>query len=103
MTKREFAQLLVDRLNDMMLYDPVALHKLCETRVPCNKALIDHPTVQVLDGEDGLPLRVGMLGVLNGLVGTRSTGGGFIAGIYDDGGQLQEFKVLDEAEVKPKG
>ena len=104
MTQREQAQLIVDRLNDMMLYDAEAMHKLCETRVPCNQALTDHPTVQVLDAQDGTPPKVGMLGVLNGLVGTRSTGGGYIAGNYDDEtGQLLEFQVLDDVDVKPKG
>jgi len=103
MTKRELAQLIVDRLNDAMLYDPEAMHKLCETRVSCNQALIDHPTIQVLVDDDKPPA-VGMIGILNGLVGTRDNGWGYIAGTYDDEtGQLLEFQVLDEAAVKPHG
>jgi len=53
--------------------DPVAMGKLAAHRVPCNKKLADHPSVQV--HSDGVNVHlVGMVGIING-----------IFGMYDDG------------------
>ena len=59
-------------LNELVRLDRPAMHALVESRVPCQEALADHPTVQVVsDGEDAV---VGFLGVLNGLFGTDAEG-----------------------------
>lgn len=70
----------VSFLNELTNIDPAAMQAFVLTRVPCNDALADHPTVQVLDGgDDGLGPKVGTLGILNGLFGTDSHGYGPIA------------------------
>lgn len=61
-------------LNEAMLLDPIAVRALIETRVPCNEALADHPTIQVHDPEDGSGPSVGFLGILNGIFGTYDGG-----------------------------
>ena len=65
-TKEELADLLIERLNEIAKVDPEAMGKLIETRVSCNKALQNHPTVQTCTA--AFPC-VGMLGIINGLVG----------------------------------
>jgi len=80
---------VVALLNEAVKLDPVAMHALVEARVPCNKALADHPTIQVsaYDELTGEPtpnwFKVGILGILNGLFGTDSAGWGYITANFD--------------------
>lgn len=68
---------------------------LVETRVYCNDALADHPTVQV-SVDKGKPT-VGVLGVLNGLCGVRHDGSGHIAAEFEDSGRISRFvRLRDE-------
>ena len=77
-------------LNEMVAMDPEAAHALVEQRVPCNKALQGHPTIQVQ--VDGTKAKVGLLGVLNGLFGADEEGWGPIAACFDDDtGKLTGF------------
>ena len=76
--KRQLAQEVVDYLNEVLALDPEALYGLIENRVPCNEALTNHATTQVSNG------RVGLLGILNGLVGVRSDAWGYITAVYAD-------------------
>jgi len=71
-------------LNELVKTDAEALHKLIETRVPCNRAMADHPTIQVqAAGKDNQDVKdsteeqwtVGLLGILNGLFGAYRDGG----------------------------
>jgi len=95
MNKLQLAQYIVDQLNEIYSHDPEALHALCESRVPCNEALRKHPTVQVLVEGGGTESRVGLLGILNGIVGIQDDGWGYISAIYDeDTMKLQGFNVL---------
>jgi hypothetical protein len=71
-------------LNHLLFFDRAAIEALVENRIPCNEALADHPSVQVCDLEQGSP-KVGLLGILNGLCGTREDGWGFIAAVYEEG------------------
>jgi hypothetical protein len=61
-------QEICDLLTSMLAADPVATHALLVNRVPCNRALLDHPSIMVdsLSADDSRPV-VGLLGVLNGL------------------------------------
>ncbi len=60
---------LVDLLNSMMDADATATHSLLINRVPCNDAMVDHPTVVCSEmGEGSQRYVVGLLGVLNGLL-----------------------------------
>jgi hypothetical protein len=86
----KIADLMVTYLNEILRLDPEAVHSLLETRVPCNTALADHPTVQV-HAQNGTHT-VGLLGVLNGFVGTDLDGWGFVCACYDNEGKLLEFK-----------
>ncbi len=83
---------VIDLLNELVKLDPEAAHALMEYRVPCNEALGDHPSIQVVQGESGLV--VGLLGVLNGFFGADEEGWGTICGVYDDGddGKLLRFE-----------
>lgn len=69
----EARRVIIETLNGMVAADPGALLALLETRVPCNDAMRDHPTVQVGRDDNGQAV-VGMLGILNGLVGTIPDG-----------------------------
>lgn len=94
MTDAELADLIIARLNDVLQYDSEAVRRLIDSRVECNDALADHPTVQVRSRE-GEPHCVGFLGVLNGLVGTIQDGPrkgwGFITAVVEDDGTISGF------------
>ena len=87
----ETARTVVDKLNEIHQLDPTVLEALIDYRVPCNQALADHPSVQVGKTENGY--EVGLLGILNGLVGVKSDGWGFIGASYDDG-HLDKFVIV---------
>lgn len=78
----------IDSLNDAFLRDPEAVRAVfAQPRVPCNEALADHPTVQVLF-EKGETF-VGIFGMLNGAI--EPITGERIAGKYADNGDLIGF------------
>jgi hypothetical protein len=74
-------------LNELLKLDEPGMRALIEQRVPCNKALADHPTVQVQAREDAQSMQtvVGVLGILNGLFGTDEEGWGPITANFEDG------------------
>lgn len=91
-------QQLVDVLNEACAADSEAMHTLAETRVPCKAGIVDHPTIQVAEGDGGHV--VGLIGLLNGAA--RRFDGSTIAGMYDDAtGKLQRFKVLEQRWQPP--
>jgi hypothetical protein len=63
---------IVCLLNDLLEIDPKAINDLCFNRVPCNEELSLHPTVQV--NSDAQGYQVGLLGILNGMVGAFDSG-----------------------------
>lgn len=74
----------IDVLNRIHAADPSVLPALIAQRVPCNDAVANDPSVQVMQAEDGT-LSVGLLGIVNGLFGVDAAGSGFIAAEYDEG------------------
>ena len=60
---------VVEFLNSLLALDSEAINELFKVRVPCNKSIQDHPTVQV--NEDGA---FGVIGLLNGLYGIKANG-----------------------------
>jgi len=80
-------------LNELTAIDRVAMTMLLTNLVPCSKDLVKHPTVQVGEGQDGIPI-VGLLGILNGLFGIDDDGWGAIAAVFEDG-KLVEFVKTD--------
>ena len=82
----ELARRVVDYLNELKMFDSLAMAALVGIRVPCNKALALHPTCQVAEYYGSNV--VGLLGVLNGLCGIdEETGFGPIAAVFEDGNQ----------------
>lgn len=81
-------EIVVEELNKMVKADPGAMSSLVETRVEC-KGFGDGSGVKCEVGSDNV-LRVGFLGVLNGLFGNWSNGP--IAAVFDDKG-LVEFTL----------
>ncbi len=63
-------------LNDALERDPEAITQLVNLRVECNAKLAAHPTVRVglHEGPDGDVRKVGVLGLLNGVLGDSPGG-----------------------------
>lgn len=98
--RRWLANLLIERLNEIARHDPVAMGLLVGVRVRCNDALADHPTVQVHHFDKDKPPVVGMLGIINGLVGViddgPKKGWGLITAICEDDGSVSGFRRTTE-------
>lgn len=102
MTIRPDAESMIEFLNELIELDRPAIAVLIANRVPCNEALANHPTVQVGAQHGGY--HVGLLGVLNGYMGTYDEGPrkgfGAIAAVFEDGAgdevgqQLTGFTLL---------
>ncbi len=102
--KREMIDHTIAFLNELVAIDPEALALLIETRVPCNQALADHPSVQVQSrggGEPGWRFCVGFLGVLNGILGADDNGWGFVCVVLDDDKRVVKIKRTPPGVSKP--
>lgn len=88
----------VKLLNEANDADPDAMSRLISHRTPCNDRMANHPTIQV--GKDGSTFLVGMLGIINGIYGTRVNGHGFVAAITNDEGEILRFEKIADA-VRP--
>lgn len=85
-------------LNELALLDNAAVTELIQHRVPCNRHLADHPTVQV--GGDEVIAKVGVLGIINGLFGVNADGWGAIgARMVEDADGFQHVDCF--IRVKP--
>lgn len=95
--KEALALEFIEYLNQLLTFDTDAITNLCENRIFCNKDLADHRTVQVqgLDGAApaGAAALVGMLGILNGFIGTRADGYGYVTAYYEDNGEISRFEL----------
>jgi hypothetical protein len=89
------AQQIVDLLNELHGLDPEFLQPLIETRVPCNEAVANHPTVTVDDPGPG-KFTVGLLGILEGVVGIDGRIIGMV--VDDDTKKCTGFRLLEPAE-----
>jgi hypothetical protein len=98
MKKVNLASLIVflNQINDL---DPSVLPALIAYRVPCNKEVGEHPTIQTGKTKDGY--EVGILGILNGLFGVNEDGWGYIAAHYKDK-ELKEIERFAILEPQPK-
>ena len=76
-------------LNELLALDPSVAHALVERRWACNKAVADHPTIQVTQDQYGT--HVGLLGILNGIFGADEEGWGPICAVFDEG-RIQRFE-----------
>lgn len=94
---------LIAFLNELVALDRGWVQAMVEYRPPCNKAVADHPTVQVFTE----PFKAGLLGLLNGYCGAYDDGPdkgcGPIAGQFDrETGELLGFVRFDQREVIEK-
>jgi hypothetical protein len=62
----------IDVLNDALKRDPVAITQLVNIRVDCNAELVRHPVIQSADYYG--VAKVGVLGLINGIVGNSPSG-----------------------------
>lgn len=65
--------------NELIALDHKAVTELLTTRVECNQAFADHPSVQVgrMGNDPARPYEVGLIGLINGLFGTIEEEGRF--------------------------
>ena len=91
---------IVDRfvaiLNRATVSDRNAMASLVASRVPCNDALANDPTIQC----GGDPCEVGVLGLINGLCGIDDvTGYGAIQAVFSDDGTIERFERCPKATL----
>lgn len=91
--EEELSYKIVNYLNELLKLDYQAVFALIKCRVPCNEALINHPTVQVVEDSDGNSV-FGLLGILNGLCEQTT-----IATVFNDTNKLLYFCVLTESDT----
>ena len=91
---------ILDLLNETFKLDPDFMQDLVTTRFPCNKAMTDHPTIQVHcygDASIEEP-KAGFLGLINGMLGVDVNISGPIAANFDEERKLMGF-VLTNTEA----
>jgi hypothetical protein len=97
MAIKQSADELIAFLNELVKIDAKAITELISQRVDCNTPMADHPSVQVGFGRNGGQAQcvVGMLGIINGFIGTIDTGKyqgwGCVAARYGEDGIITKF------------
>jgi hypothetical protein len=93
MTNCEIAERVTSLMNELLELDPSAVRELIDSRVGCDDRIANHPHVQVMSDEGGC--RLGVMGILNGLIG--SDGKRFVSANFDNDGNLIGFShtVMD--------
>lgn len=74
-------------LNELIALDRDAVQSLMAQRVSCNADLLQHPTTQVGTDEGPGPC-VGLLGVINGLIGADRNSFPYVMAIYNEDEEL---------------
>lgn len=103
------AEELVERLN-ALIEDPEVLdlfNRFMKLSLLVPPGVVGHPTLQFVDDpektdssfifESTSLLR--FLGILNGIVGVKEDGCGYIAAVFDAADRLVEFQVLEDLQV----
>lgn len=67
-------QNIVDFLNELLEIDNDMIQNICLNRIECNEKLANHLTVQVDLNKETKKYSVGLIGILNGLVGSFDEG-----------------------------
>jgi hypothetical protein len=87
---------VIGLLNELLEKDRDAVVPLFTRRMPCNKAIAEHPTVQVsrINGVDHL----GVLGILNGFFGVDERNWGVLAMVVDEqnSDKILRFERMDK-------
>jgi hypothetical protein len=104
---------MVEVLNEVVRADRHAAQELMASFAVCNGVLKDHPTVQVVQAGPGHHLwpegqvRIGLLGVINGIAGCiedpsgRRSGWGRIGADYVEGKLTGFRRVTADPEITP--
>jgi len=91
------AETAVAVLNELFALDPDGTRRLVDARVPCNRGVADHPTV--ICGPTGDGFEVGLIGVLNGILGREDPCGSGVATLTDrETGELLGFTPINLRE-----
>lgn len=87
-------------LNEFLALDPECAKKLFSYRENCNEAVTLHPTIQTFQYE-GEPAKVGFIGLINGMFGSRSDGRGVICYEIDpDTNEIVSFKLTPKPHTE---
>jgi hypothetical protein len=109
MSEPDLISRTVQLLNDALILDAEAIKNLINARIPCNKALAGHPTIQVGchgAGSENTGYRVGLLGIINGIFGVDEGNWGYIGAegnLDQDTKQflnIERFVDLRQAELR---
>lgn len=76
---------VIDLLNAILAVDPQCTQGLIMSRMQCNDAILEHPTIQAV--RRGSSKSVSTLGLLNGLFG-----------VYDDGPKVGHGPIVADVE-----
>lgn len=77
-------------LNEFHRLDPIGCQALIDNRVFTTEGVLNHPAIQVSCKEDGSEPKVGILGILNGVLETA--GADRVAVVLDDKtNEIKEF------------
>ncbi len=99
-TPEEQQKAIIDALNGAFARDPDAIRALLCIRMPCNKALLNDPFVQVntvpMISEESCD--VGMLGVINGILAAANLP--LVASKWKDGKMLGFTIYVPANEIK---
>jgi len=90
MNRDAVAREAVAVLNRALAADPVAMNTLFAYRVNCNQQLSDDPTIQVASANT-----VSVLGLINGLLGIRPNGYGYVTAVFGPDDMLVTFQVTN--------
>lgn len=88
---QESAQQAVDVLNQALAADPKAIQLLFDYRVSVGDAVADHESIMVRTQHGKHSL--GVLGLLNGILGLNEKGTGPIKADLDDNGMIERFHL----------
>jgi hypothetical protein len=89
-------QSIIDNLNSILECDKKSIEELIEHRITCTMELAKHPTVQVLYNDAIKSNTVGFLGMLNGVLGAREDGFGYVTALCDEAGHIIKFEITPD-------
>lgn len=95
---RDAAEKLIAFLNHALEVDHAAVNELFATRVMCNEAMAQHPTIQVGQKQD-----LSILGLLNGAFGVDSEAWGCIVAVWDEPKPWHKPRLLRFEYREPVG
>lgn len=95
---------VIAMLNEIQQLNPELMTDITMTRYPCNHAIRDHKTVQAhCFGDSSIEKpKVGLIGILNGLIGIDKNHFGPIAAILEENGTLNGFTMTDTDAITKK-